>query len=291
MSIFTRKYIAIIDSALRLNGTSSSFQYKIDLPNNNTYDRVLLLTAVIPKSYYLVSNGNNTFQIQEATQLRLVTIPIGNYTLSTFLTAIALAMSSGISAYTYTVVNSSLTNKLTFTVTGYGGFIPLLIFTTNLFECFGFSKNSTNTFIQSASCTLTSTAMINLNPYEVLYIRSDMTANSFGTILDIVPMCLSPNYAFVSYQNTSEHTMRELVGNRNTIFTFSITDNLNRVVDLNGKDITLTLCLHHDTQELTSDILRESLLIKNQSNLIKTGEIPTLNSGTLDESIYSISLT
>ena len=232
MSIFTRKYIAIVDSALRLNGTSSSFQFKIDLPNNNTYNRVLLLTAVIPKSYYLVSAGNNTFQIQEATQLRLITIPIGNYTLSTFLVAIALAMCAG--GYTYTVVYSSLTNKLTFTVSGYSGYIPQLIFTTNLFECFGFSKNSTNTFVQATLCTLTSTAMINLNPYEVLYIRSDMTANSFGTILDIVPMCITPNYSFVSYQNTTEHTMRELVGNRNTIFTFTITDNLNRIVDLNG---------------------------------------------------------
>jgi hypothetical protein len=290
MSIFTRKYIAIVDSALRLNGTSSSFQFKIDLPNNNTYNRVLLLTAVIPKSYYLVSAGNNTFQIQEATQLRLITIPIGNYTLNTFLVAIALAMCSGNLAYTYTVVYSSLTNKLTFTVSGYSGYIPQLIFTTNLFECFGFSKNSTNTFVQATLCTLTSTAMINLNPYEVLYIRSDMTANSFGTILDIVPMCITPNYSFVSYQNTTEHTMRELVGNRNTIFTFTITDNLNRIVDLNGKDITLTLCIHHDTQELTTDILRESLLIKNQSNLIKTSEIPAINSGTLDESVYTIAL-
>jgi hypothetical protein len=292
MSIFTRKYIAIIDSALRLNGTSSSFQFKIDLPNQNTYNRVILLTAVIPKSYYMVSVGNNTFQINENNVLRTVPIPVGNYTLSAFQTAIILAMNTN-TTFVYSVAYSSLTSKFTFTVTSFTGFIPQLVFTSNLFECFGFSKNSTNTFILTTSCTLVSTAMINLNPYEVLYIRSDMTANSFGTILDIVPMCLAPNYSFVSYQNTSDHTMRELVGNQNTIFTFTITDNQNRIVDLNGKDITMTLCIHHDTQELTSDVLRESLLIKNQSNILKTSEgiASTINSGTLDESMYTVSLT
>ena len=291
MSIFTRKYIAVVDSALRLNGTSSNFQYKIDLPNNNAYNRVILLTAVIPKSFYMVSTGNNTFQIQELGVLRLITIPVGNYTITTFQTAILLAMNSGTS-YTYTVSYSTLTNKFTFFVSGYSGFMPQFIFTNSLYECFGFAKNSTNVFIQSSVCSLPSTAMINLSPYEVLYIRSDMTAHSYGCILDIVPMCLTPAYSFVSYQNTTDHTMRELVGNQNTIFTFMITDNQNRIVDLNGKDITLTLCLHHDTQELTSDVLRESLLISNQSNILKShGHADGVADGNLDESSFTVSLS
>ena len=113
MSIFTRKYIAIIDSALRLNGTSSSFQFKIDLPNQNTYNRVILLTAVIPKSYYMVSVGNNTFQINENNVLQTVTIPVGNYTLSAFQTAIILAMNTN-TTFVYSVAYSSLTSIFTF---------------------------------------------------------------------------------------------------------------------------------------------------------------------------------
>lgn len=288
MSVFTRKYIAIVDSSTRTSGTSSNFQVKIDLPVDNKYNRVIMLSAIIPKSYYVIRSGYNTFILREGANYFTITIPVGNYsiaeliiTLNTLLNAV-----SGI-GQEYVVTYSKLTGKLTFTIIAEAVY-TYLNFTTHLFDTLGFEKDSSNLFVGS---TLTAPNMVNMNPYECLYIRTDMCSNSFGTILDIVPMCMSPNYSFVYYQNTTDHTQRELVSNHNTTFTFTITDNLNRIVDLNGKDVTLTLCMHRDTREITDDVLRESILIKNQEALLASMTRPPIqHEGTLDESIYTIGL-
>lgn len=290
MSVFTRKYIAVVDSSTRTSGTSSNFQVRIDLPIDNKYNRVILLSAIVPKSYYLIQAGYNTFTLREGAAYFTITIPIGNYSITELLLSLNTLLNaiSGI-GQEYVVTYSKLTGKLTFTIIA-EVVNTYLIFTTNLFDTLGFDKNSTNVFTSS---TLVSTNVVNLNPYECLYIRSDMTANSYGTILDIVPMCMSPNYSFVYYQNTTDHTQKELVGNHNTTFTFTVTDNQNRIVDLNGKDITFTLCLHRDTREITEDLTRENILIKNQEAMVRASEnslngVPIANKGSVDESIYSV---
>jgi hypothetical protein len=191
-----------------------------------------------------------------------------------------------VGTFTYTATYSKLTGKISYSVSGNSGVQPMFIFATDLFDTLGFDKNTTNTFVANS---IQSTNVANLNPYECVYIRSDMTATSFGTILDIVPMVLSPNGAYVYYQNTSDHTQRELVSNHNTVFTFTITDSNNVIIDLNGKDISFVLCIHRDTREMTEDLMRENILITNQEAISREKERPPIqNQGTIDESVYTI---
>ena len=61
------KSIFYIDSQNRLNeaDTSSNFTVRVDMPPMNKYNRICVLHASIPKSYYLISDGRNTMTLNE----------------------------------------------------------------------------------------------------------------------------------------------------------------------------------------------------------------------------------
>ena len=88
MSLFTKKFFYIVDSSDRLSGTTNNFTINIPMPTDNHYNRILVNSAVIPKSFYLIRDGYNTFTLKEGTNLWSITIPIGNYTLTEFTTSI-----------------------------------------------------------------------------------------------------------------------------------------------------------------------------------------------------------
>ena len=52
--------IYYINSRNRISGTNSNFTYKIDI-NNIEPDRIAVLQANIPKSYYLIQDNANSF--------------------------------------------------------------------------------------------------------------------------------------------------------------------------------------------------------------------------------------
>ena len=163
MSVFTRKYIAIVDSSTRTSGTSSNFQVKIDLPVDNKYNRVIMLSAIIPKSYYVIRSGYNTFILREGAAYITITIPVGNYSIAELiLTLNTLLTNASLNGQEYVVTYSKVTGKLTFTITAEAVY-TYLNFTSNLFDTLGFEKDSSNLFVGS---TLVAPNMVNMNPYS-----------------------------------------------------------------------------------------------------------------------------
>ena len=263
MSLFLLKFFHIVDSADRISGTTNNFTINIPMPTDNHYNRILVNSAVIPKSFYLIRDGYNTFTLKEGTNLWTITIPIGNYTLTEFTVAIqALLDDHTFIAFTYIITFSKRLGKFVFTVSANAGVQPSFIFTTNVFETLGFEKNSTNLFVAD---TITSSNIINLNPNEIIYICSDLVNNSKFQILEAIPMCNIPDYSYQYYQNTSTHTIKELTNNRNQTFTFQIKDSFHRLLDLNGKNIVFTLCIHKEDN--TNELIKESLLLHNEDTL------------------------
>ena len=63
MSLISSKRLFYIDSHNRLNGTSN-FLYQLDYKDED-YDYCVVLQPSIPKSYYLVQSGQNTFHYEE----------------------------------------------------------------------------------------------------------------------------------------------------------------------------------------------------------------------------------
>lgn len=270
MSLFIKKYYKIVDSSDRISGTSNNFVININMPAGNEYNRIILNSAVIPKSFYLIRETYNTFTLKEGVNLWTITIPIGNYTLSEFLIQIqALLDDHTFIQFTYVMSFSKRLGKFTWIVSGNAGVQPSFIFTTNVFESFGFDKNTTNVFVADS---LTSSNIINLNPNEMVYICSDLVNNAENQILEAIPMCNIPDYSYQYYQNTTTHTIKELTNNRNQTFSFQIKDSFHRLLDLNGKNIVFTLCIHKEEEKSKSiqENIKEGLNIETEQNLDKT---------------------
>lgn len=95
-----------------------------------------VLSAEIPFSFYVFNSANNTFTLQETGSggTATVTIPEGNYTSSSLATAFGTALttaSAGLTAKTYTVAYSTLTQKFTITSTAVAGNTFTLTFGTS----------------------------------------------------------------------------------------------------------------------------------------------------------------
>src|SRR4051794_24594276 len=95
-----------INSRNRLTGTDADFTAQVDIPTTDKFDRVCVLDISIPKSYYLVQNGQNTFTLTEAKGSATITIDPGNYSrrnFATLLTAKLNTASAGLSGWTYAI--------------------------------------------------------------------------------------------------------------------------------------------------------------------------------------------
>ena len=132
MSYTQSKRIYYIDSHDRVSGTHSDFTYFLDMKNED-YDSVVLLQASIPKSYYIVQNGRNTFTLDENGTQVVISLPIGNYSRSSFRAQLQTSLNASSPngwAYVVSVPNASVTADngfYTFTVSGNGGIQPQFI--------------------------------------------------------------------------------------------------------------------------------------------------------------------
>ena len=123
MSIIQNKKLFYVDSHQKLNesDTDSNFSYYFDT-NGETYDYVAVMQATIPKSYYLVQEGRNTFILNENGNYVTITVPIGNYSRSSFRATIqSLLTAQSPLGFIYTVsipnvATQADTGKYTFTV-------------------------------------------------------------------------------------------------------------------------------------------------------------------------------
>ena len=57
--------IYYVNTLNRASGTPENFTFTFQIPQSEQYDRVVVLNASIPSSFYLVQSGFNTFTLQE----------------------------------------------------------------------------------------------------------------------------------------------------------------------------------------------------------------------------------
>ena len=282
-------YTAYIDSSTRTSGTPSNFNTTIELPPNN-FDRVCLLQASIPKSWYLFDSTNNTFILREVDQVAPfgtynlnITIPVGNYNrinLASIVTILLNTASASISAgpytntykITYPSSSQTNTNKYTYTSTSTSG--PTLktssfIFSSN--NCcipFGFLNSSNNSFTQvSLIGTLISINAINLSSKIRLYIKSDLCELSNKSILqEIYSTNIQDNGIIVFEQSEVEANSKLFLSNSDNLFNIQLTDRFDNIVDLNGLDITLSIYFYKTDD--TNNYIKNDIILKNLQNQI-----------------------
>ena len=96
----------------------------------------------------------------------------------------------------------------------------------------GFNRGSTNLFFNSS---LTSSNVIRLQAKDTIFIKSNIVASSTKAVLQ-------------------------------EIYTFSITDEDDNILNLNGQDVIFSICCFEHKNSL--ELLQNDILIKNMQKLI-----------------------
>ena len=247
MSLSQRIYY--INTLLKDSGTNEDFSYTIKIPSTESYDRVVLLNASIPNTFYLIQEGIDTFVLREMGEDIAINIPAGNYSAKVFastLSGILTGASKNSWVYNITLPNQSIqasTGKFTYRVTGnQPEHQPSIICTDKVNEQLGFHVHSTNTFINGR---LESSTIINFGSEATMFIRSDIADNGDNDILQEIYTGNTINLAYVTYQCTAPELYSKVLNtNQSNTFRFSLTNEKNQLLNLHGVDMLLTLCLY-----------------------------------------------
>lgn len=248
--LFTESECFYINSLNRIDdGTGSTFSVIFNSNNIENYDRVVLLDANIPKSYYIINSSNNSIIVNENGVDRYISMPNGNYTRTSFVSVMTGLLNTGGVGWTYAITykNMGVTEddgKLTYTVSGNSGIQPIFKFPTvdTIYEQMGFNLGSTYEFIAD---TLTSTNVINLAQESTVFLRSDMVeTNNNDNILQSFVTSSNGMYSIISFVNPDPIFYSRRINHKANTYKFYLTDELGQEINLNGLSYQFTLCMY-----------------------------------------------
>jgi len=230
MNLIEQKKVFFIDSKKRLNpkDSHSNFSFKLPITQEDEFDSCCVLQMQIPKSYYLVREGQNVFYLFENNAELIMRIPPGNYSRRSFQNTVQnLLNENSLNLFTYEVIypdsKSADTGKFTFRVT----MTPVpadikLKFGNYLYEQFGFDANSENLFVNNQLIgTLVSKNVIKLQLEDTIYLRSDITQNKEGNNILQEVYCANgePSYSNIYYSMVDlEANSKDMVESQNYIY-------------------------------------------------------------------------
>jgi hypothetical protein len=247
--IKTPPFTEYINSRNREDGSNSSFTYLLDIPKDNTFTKVIVTYAIIPKSYYNVASPYNIFQLTENGTTVDVKLENSTYPKESILrTALISALNAAsphhwVYNITFPSATDPQTGNFTFLVSGNAGIQPIFSFEEeSLYEQIGFEPNSINTFSGNA---LTSTNVIYLQSERTLFIHSDITGNKNDNILqEIYVGYVQPFQSIVFQQFEYYLNAKPFVGKNNNIFMFRLTDENDKEINLNNLAWNFTIKLY-----------------------------------------------
>jgi hypothetical protein len=266
---FSNPYIIYISSRDRASGDNSNFQSNpIDL-GLNRYDSCCVCQASIPRSFYNIPLGYNTFTLKESISTATVTIPAGSYNRinlqSVLQTELNIASPNG---WAYVVsypdtTSSGDTFKYTFTVSGNTS-QPEFIFTTGMFRQLGFEQNSTNVFVSNS---LLSSNCINLAYATRAFIKSNISSGN-DVLQEILGYGSYPMLS-VAYFEQQDYDLNSRIYNPNNLnsWIFTLVDEFDQIIELNGVSWALSIVLYDRNN--THEILKSDLQYKTEQRLIE----------------------
>jgi hypothetical protein len=241
-----------LDSEERISGSSSNFSYAIDIPDGAKYDTCCVLSMTIPRSYYLVRSGQNRGILVLAGEggaspvEHPFEIPPGNYNADNF-AEVLLALLNGITTGmpvvpgTFTITFSTITGKYTYSYAGLGTAAIKLEDPSRLGHQMGFDEISVNHFVGG---TLQSKNVVNFVSTSTLFLHSDMVDDSTDVLQEVYADNSLPFSNLVYNCRAPGMYAKKLRNNTSSLFNFSLCDEHDKEVDLNGHEILFTLILY-----------------------------------------------
>lgn len=255
--MITHRRLFYINSAKRQSGTDGNFNTIVKIPPEEKFTHVCVMEANIPKSYYLVQDGFNTFNLIENGISIIVTLTPGNYNVNSWckyldVTLTTISPNGWVYNCAYpTGLYGPQTAKFTYAVTGNGMLQPSFQFGSFLYEQMGFPANSTVTFVGS---TIISTNVVKFQLEDALFIHSDMVGDGDQDILQQIYTNGVPDFGYINYKClVPEAMVKKLSSTGGNSFRFTLTDENGSQIDLNGQNYNMVICVCHMTYPLMID--------------------------------------
>lgn len=232
--MLTNLQIININSEHRTNQADSISNFEYEIKYRGHIDFVGLTYCCIPKTYYLLESGFNTFTLTENGTPRTITTPPGNYAFNTFRTTLLSLLNSGGLGYTYTMVKDDVTGKYTFGVSSSNPVSFTFPAAGNMHRLLGFDDESTNSFVAQY---LTSTDVCQFTRTSSIIIKSDIvdSDNSKQPVLSVVPVINAVDFSYITYQEyNAQYKIRHFNGKDKTVFRFTLFDTDGNIINLNN---------------------------------------------------------
>lgn len=251
MSYFTNKQIFYVNSRNRINSNDSdtSFSYQLNIDSDAEFDRVVILSASIPKSYYLIQSGQNTFKLKEGSSEVTIYMTPGNYTRQSLSRTVkSLLNTNSPNNYVYDVAFNNINTtpddgKYYFTVSNNSGVQPSFIFESYIAEQLGFQKYNTYNF---SSNSLVSIGVCNLIRETTLYLRSNICQNKEGdNVLQEIYANGETSYSYINFYNPNPiEYSKTMIEHKSNIYYFLLTDEDGQNINTNGININFTIMVY-----------------------------------------------
>lgn len=232
-----RKKVFSISSVNREDqlSVSNPFDITIDMPRANKFNQISCLIAEIPRSWYMIDSTNNTFTI-DAGATTVTLTPGRDYSATEFAAEVqaALILADGAG---WTVTFDTDTSK--YTITGPGAWVWDGDTNSALISKYlGLPRVS----LADTGFVIVSPNVINLSRYDYLRIRSDMCLNNNDDVLTTIFPNSFSQFSVINYTNDSApESSVSLANNHSNRYRFTLVDNDNKPVNLNGLDWQLVL--------------------------------------------------
>lgn len=220
--------------------SNSNFNYNLELPRNIQYNYISVVSAKVSKSYYTIDSTNNTFILSDENGSHSVVVPVGFYTASTLGSALT-TLFNAFSALQYDVNYVSLTGRYQITSTA-GHTAVYSIVSTYALPYLGVNANSS--VLSDGSYVWNSTNIISIQKTSSIHIRSNIVDEREQTLLTLYNINSFANLSDITYENDDVIGKRKKIKNLgNNVFSFTIEDDYDRILDLNGGNIALSIVL------------------------------------------------
>jgi len=249
-----KKRFFYIDSSKRIAGSDASFSYRLEIPLNEEYDSICVTQASIPISYYLVQEGFNTFTLIQNNVNYLITVPVGNYNLNSFCLVVGTLLTNASGGnYTYTLTypnsyNQTNNGKLQISVKGINAadsFAINLSDKNTLYEQFGMNTGMNKFIFDGSNYVLKSVNVVKFINENTLFLRSDIVDGGNTDILQAMYNGNQNTLSNIVYNCYDiEGYSKKLRNNRTGVANFSLTDENNNIMNLNGQNMIFTILLY-----------------------------------------------
>jgi hypothetical protein len=238
-----------ITSKNRLEGSTNNFIIKLNIPVDiiNSITNVSITDISIPKSFYQIENGFNTFNLYENNVLINIILPAGNYSKLQLFSYLNIHMTNqSLNSVIYTITDEHLsydTGKIKITADKPLITKKLLFSKNDVFQFLGFNTDIQYSFIDQ----IVSPNIINLNSEDVLLLHSNICSNNNNDLLggsDVLSSIYTSgqkNYSYITKSFDLIYNMKPFTNNN--YFKFYLTNENNNIIDLGGIDLNFVLNL------------------------------------------------